>query len=182
MVTRYWRAIGEKIMIQKAYQRKGVSSNTKAGKDFENTIYTFLANHKIFVDKQKKIAIGINAKKEHAFDFGNDSILVECKSQMWIESGNAPSAKIKNWSDAMFSFYLFPKIYKKLFFIEMSYNQKYCKTLLEYFIEHYFYLIPSDVILIDYYTESKKYEIYAYDDKEKIHIRKGKNELWNYLK
>lgn len=169
-------------MIQKAYQRKGVSSNTQAGKDFENKIYTFLANHKLFLDKQKKVVIGINAKREHAFDFGNDSILVECKSQIWTESGNAPSAKIKNWSDAMFSFYLSPKRYKKLFFVEMSYNQKYCKTLLEYFIEHYFYLIPSDVILIDYYTENKNYEVYAYDDKEKIHIRKDKNELWNYLK
>ncbi|UTC46922.1 hypothetical protein E4N72_10375 [Treponema vincentii] len=41
-------------MIQKAYQRKGVSSNTQAGKDFENKIYTFLANHKLFLDKQKK--------------------------------------------------------------------------------------------------------------------------------
>ena len=42
-----------------------------------------------------KVEIGINAKKEHAFDFGNNSILVECKSQTWTETGNAPSAKIK---------------------------------------------------------------------------------------
>ena len=65
---------------------------------------------------QRKVKIGIKAKKDHAFDLGNDSIIVECKSKTWTESGNAPSAKIKNWSDAMFSFYLAPEKYKKLFF------------------------------------------------------------------
>lgn len=59
---------------------------------------------------------GVKSKKDHAFDLGNDSIIVECKSKTWTESGNAPSAKIKNWSDAMFSFYLVPEKYKKLFF------------------------------------------------------------------
>ena len=59
---------------------------------------------------QKKVKIGIKAKKDHA------SIIVECKSKTWTESGNAPSAKIKNWSDAMFSFYLAPEKYKKFFF------------------------------------------------------------------
>ena len=70
----------------------------------------------------------------------------------------------------------------KVFFVEMSFNQKYCKTLLEYFIDPYFYLIPSDVILIDYYTENNNYEVYVYDAKEKMHLHKDKNELWNFLK
>ena len=169
-------------MENRPYQRKGVSSNTQAGKDFENKILFFLETNGITVEPQTKVEIGINAKKEHAFDFGNNSILVECKSQTWTETGNAPSAKIKNWSDAKFSFYLAPKKYKKLFFVEMSFNQKYCKTLLEYFIDHYFYLIPSDVILIDYYTENNNYEVYVYDAKEKMHLHKDKNELWNFLK
>ena len=175
-------ALLEKKMENRPYQRKGVSSNTQAGKDFENKILFFLENNGITVEPQTKVEIGINAKKEHAFDFGNNSILVECKSQTWTETGNAPSAKIKNWSDAMFSFYLAPKKYKKLFFVEMSFNQKYCKTLLEYFINHYFYLIPSDVILIDYYTENNNYEVYVYDEKEKMHLHKDKNEFWNFLK
>ena len=64
----------------------------------------------------------------------------------------------------------------------MSYNQKYCKTLLEYFIEHYFYLIPSDVLLIDYYTDNNNFEVYAYNEKEKMHVRQEKDYLWNYLR
>ena len=164
------------------FQRKGVKSNTEVGKKFENIILNFLEKNNVSLENQKKVKIGINAKKDHAFDLGNDSIIVECKSQTWTESGNAPSAKIKNWSDAMFSFYLAPSKYKKLFFVEMSYNQKNCKTLLEYFIEHYFYLIPSDVLLIDYYTENKNFEVYAYNEKEKIHTHQEKEYLWNYLK
>ena len=152
------------------FQRKGVKSNTEVGKIFEKIIYNFLEKNNVILENQKKVKIGIKAKKDHAFDLGNDSIIVECKSQTWTESGNAPSAKIKNWSDAMFSFYLAPGKYKKLFFVEMSYNQKYCKTLLEYFIEHYFYLIPSDVMLIDYYTDNNNFEVYAYNEKEKMHV------------
>ena len=64
----------------------------------------------------------------------------------------------------------------------MSYNQKYCKTLLEYFIEHYFYLIPSDVMLIDYYTDNNNFEVYAYNEKEKMHVCQEKDYLWNYLR
>ena len=169
-------------MENKPYQRKGVSSNTQAGKDFENKIFTFLVENGISLEIQKKVEIGINSKKEHAFDFGNNSILVECKSQTWTETGNAPSAKMKNWSDAMFSFYLAPKKYKKLFFVEMSYNQKYCMTLLEYFIEHYFYLIPSDVILIDYYTQNNNFEIYMYDSNTKTHMHNNNDKFWDYLK
>lgn len=165
-------------MENKVYQRKGVSSNTQAGKDFENKVFKFLEKNGILVEKQKKVEIGINAKKKHAFDFGNDSVLVECKSHTWTETENTPSAKLKNWSDAMFSFYLAPNKYKKLFFVEMSFSQKYCKTLLEYFIEHYFYLIPSDVVLIDYYIQHDNFEIYMYDSNTKKHIHKNKEEFF----
>lgn len=168
-------------MAKNNYQREG-TTNAHAGKLFENKIYDFMRKNGISLDnqKQKKVKIGINSKKDHAFDFGNDNILIECKSQTWTKSGNVPSAKIKNWSDAMFSFYLSPEKYIKLFFVEKSYNQKNDKTLLEYFIEHYSYLIPEDVILIDYGTEDD-YEIYTYDPKSKTHKHNTKK-LWEYLK
>ena len=43
--------------------------------------------------------------------------------------------------------------------------------LLEYFVEHYFYLIPDDVILIDFYTENGNMDFYMYDEKQKIHVK-----------
>ena len=53
---------------------------------------------------------------------------------------------------------------KKLFFVEMSFNQKYCKTLLEYFIDqsanlnqllHIFHFLQY--ILLHYSTNYKKF-------------------------
>ena len=165
------------------FQRKGAISNAQVGKKFEKIVFDFLKSNGIILENQKKVEIGINAKKKHAFDLGNDRILVECKAQTWTESNKTPSAKIKNWSDAMFSFYLAPKKYKKLFFVERCFKQKICKTLLEYFIEHYFYLIPSDVVLIDFYTEANNFEVYVYEKMDKIHKRKEKEkkDLWKYL-
>lgn len=169
-------------MMNITYQRKGVSSNTQAGKDFEEFVNSFFASNNIFLEKQKRIEIGLNSKKEHAFDFGNDRILIECKTHTWTETGNSPSAKLKNWSEAMFLFYLTPSKYKKIFAVDMDYNQKKCKTLLEYFIEHYYYLIPSDVILIDLYTKCENYEVYKYDEKSEMHIKTQKEELWKFIK
>ena len=50
-------------MENRPYQRKGVSSNTQAGKDFENKILFFLENNGITVETQTKVETGINAKK-----------------------------------------------------------------------------------------------------------------------
>ena len=168
-------------MKENNFQRKGAKSNTQAGKDFENIIDEFLRKNGIELERQKKLAIGINKKKAHAFDLGNDKILVECKSQLWTETLRSPSGKIKNWSDAMFSFYLVQGNYKKLFIVDKSVNGKKNITLLEYFIDKYFYLIPEDVMLVDFNSKNNDYEVYSYDAKEQKHIHKDKEELLNYI-
>lgn len=53
----------------------------------------------------------------------------------------------------------------------MDFNRDRCKTLLEYFIEHYYYLIPEDVILVDYYTENEYLEFFVYDSESKVHLK-----------
>lgn len=159
------------------YQRNGISSNTKAGKNFEDKIYNYFDKELgIELEKQKKVEIGINSKKKHSFDFGNNWLLIECKSHTWTKSGNVPSAKMKNWSDAMFSFYLAPREYKKIFVVDMSFDQEKCITLLDYFIEHYFYLIPEEVILIDFNSNLDGIvSIYLYDSNSKKHVMSHDN-------
>lgn len=163
------------------HQREGVSSNTYAGKMFEEKVFKFLEKKGFDLQYQKQIKIGINVKKKHAFDLGNEKIIVECKSNTWTETGNVPSAKIKGWIEAMFYFYLAPEEYKKLFFVEMSFDQKRCKTLLEYFIEHYYHLIPRDIVLVDFYTENDNIDFYVYDETAKIHVRNGEYDIKNVL-
>ena len=68
-------------MATMTHQRKGVSSNAQAGKDFENQIIQFFNENGFSLEKQKKLKLGIKVLKEHAFDFGNDNILIECKTR-----------------------------------------------------------------------------------------------------
>ena len=59
---------------------------------------------------------------------------------------------------------------------------KRCKTLLDYFIEHYAYLIPEDVILVDYNTETDDFEAYKFDSKSNMFIHFFADDFWKYLK
>lgn len=169
-------------MATMTHQRKGVSSNAQAGKDFENQIIQFFNENGFSLEKQKKLKLGIKVLKEHAFDFGNDNILIECKTHKWTETDGVPHGKLHGRVEAMYLFYITPLKYKKIFIVDMDYNQKRCKTLLDYFIEHYAYLIPEDVILVDYNTETDDFEAYKFDSKSNMFIHFFADDFWKYLK
>ena len=157
------------------FQRKGVKSNSQIGNEFEYKALDYFSSEGIVLEKPYKIEIGIKIKKVHKFDLGNDHYLVECKSMKWTESGNIPSAKLKNLNETMYYFHLAPKKHTKILFLEMDFNQKYCKTLLEYYIGLNFHLIPEDVLFYDYYSSNGDCRIYTFEDIEKIIEYKGKN-------
>jgi hypothetical protein len=142
------------------FQRTGSISNTHVGNDFEDIALNYFEKKGIKLVKPYSIEIGIGHKKKHRFDLGNSSMLVECKTMTWTESGNMPSDKILNWSVAMYYFYLAPKSYKKIFFVERDYSKKHGVTLLEYYIDKYYHLIPQDVDLYDYDVKSNWCQIY----------------------
>lgn len=155
-------------MDKQNFQRKGNKANAIIGSDFEAVVMKQFEPYVKNLQRPFKIPIGLTSKKQHAFDFGNDEILVECKSHTWTESGIVPSGKLHNWNTAMYLFHLAPKKYKKFFCVEMSFDQEKCETLLEYYIRNYGHLIPKDVILVDVYTNSGLYKvIYFYDEKQK---------------
>jgi len=134
------------------FQRIGSKSNSDVGKDFELLALKYFKNNNIELQQKYKIKIGVEKyKKYHEFDLGNNDYLIECKSMSWTKSDKVPSAKIHSWNEAMYYFNIAPKNYKKVFFVEMFYSQKRTKTLLQYYIEKYYHLIPDDVILYDYY-------------------------------
>ena len=155
-------------------QKDTAVSNYGKGSAFEKEIHRFLEQKGIDVEKHPKIPIGIKAKKEHAFDLGNEKLLVECKAYKWTVTGNAPAAKIAAFSEAMFYFYLAPKKYAKYFFSKKEYSPKKDKSLLKYFIDCYNYLIPSDVVLIDYNPENQSTDVYVYDEDQMQHIQTAK--------
>jgi len=152
-------------------QKDTAVSKYQKGKAFEKEIHRFLEQKGIDVEEQPKITIGIKVKKEHAFDLGNEKLLVECKTDKWRNENDVPSGKLAGWATAMFNFHLAPKKYAKYFFAKKEYSPKKDKTLLKHFIDCYNYLIPSDVVLIDYNPENQSTDVYVYDEDKVQHIK-----------
>jgi len=101
------------------FQRAGVSSNTHAGREFEEAARLFWAERGIQLQPNFPAQVGYEIKKAHRFDLGSDDppILVECKSYTWTAGGNSPSAKLRGMNEVMLYFSLAPKHYRKVLFI-----------------------------------------------------------------
>ena len=130
------------------FQRKGAISYTHVEREFEEQAREVLAEHGLNLDPNHKVAVGIALqRKEHAFDLGSEhpKVIVEYKAQTWTEGDRIPSAKMKNWAEAMFYFYMAPTTYRKIFFVERSERKTTGESLLSYFIRTHFHMIPSGV-------------------------------------
>ena len=130
------------------FQREGAVSNAHVGREFEEQAKTVLTKHGLDLDSNHKVAVGIGSlKKEHAFDLGAEcpKVIVECKSQTWTAGNKVPSAKMKNWAEAMFYFHMAPATYRKIFLVERSVRETTGETLLSYFMRTQFHMIPLEV-------------------------------------
>ena len=131
-----------------SFQRSGSISNTHVGRAFELRAQKALGEHGLELALNHKVPCGLgNLRKDHAFDLGSFSprVIVECKSQTWTSGGNIPSAKMKNWAEAMYYFHMAPDDYRKIFFVERSLRAGYEESLLSYFRRTQAHLIPHDV-------------------------------------
>lgn len=133
--------------MNKPFQRKGAASNTQVGNDFECKAQEFFKKMGLLLTPRLPVEIGINGRKLHRFDFGNEEqkVLVECKSHTWTEGDKVPSAKMMAWNEAMFIFYASPPSYRKVFFVLRAFSRQRKRTLAEYYLQTYYHLIPSDV-------------------------------------
>lgn len=130
------------------FQRDGSISYSHVAWAFELRAQQMLARHGLNVSLDHKLLCGLGEiQKAHAFDLGFDYPLViaECKSQTWTVSRNIPSAKMKNWAEAMFYFHMAPGNYRKIFFVEQSVRAARPESLLEYLRRTQAHMIPLDV-------------------------------------
>ena len=130
------------------FQREGSTSNSHVGRAFEERARKALAKHGIQLEADHKVPCGLGpVRKNHAFDLGsgNPRVIVECKSHTWTSGGNVPSAKMKNWAEAMFYFHMAPSDYRKIFVVERSVRPGQPESLLAYFLRTQAHMIPPDV-------------------------------------
>ena len=145
------------------FQRDGSISNTHVGRAFELRAQKILADHGLSLELNHRVPCGLRKlNKDHAFDLGSETpkVIVECKSQTWTAGGNVPSAKMKNWAEAMFYFHMAPPDYRKIFFVEKSLRPGYEESLLDYFRRTQAHMIPSDVEFWELEAESDKIRIF----------------------
>ena len=135
------------------FQRVGAISNSHVGKSFEDIALDFFIQQGLLLAPRFSVELGVGEKKgRHNFDFGaaNPAVLVECKSHKWTETGNAPSAKLTVWNEAMYYFLLAPPGYRKVLFVLKHAHPKHGETLGEYYLRRYGHLVPKDVEIFEW--------------------------------
>ena len=135
------------------FQREGAISNTHVGREFEDAVHEYFARKGLRMEFDFKVDCGVShQKKLHAFDLGSHdpAVIVECKAQIWTSGGNVPSAKMKNWAEAMYYFHMAPREYRKMFVAVRSHRARGNESLLAYFVRNQYHLIPDDVELWEF--------------------------------
>ena len=129
-------------------------SNRERGEAFARRVGEYLAREGFLVEPEHGVEVGLNTlrKKLHRFDYGNDSLLVECKYYDWTAGGNNPSAKISTLNEAMMYFHMAPKSYRKMLFISATKKKGVRKpeTFAEYYVRMHGHFIPDDVEVFEF--------------------------------
>ena len=81
-------------------------------------------------------------------------MIVECKSHIWTESGNIPSAKLTVWTEAMYYFLCSPRRFRKILFVLRALREKKPESLAEYYIKTRRHLIPDGVEIWEFDPEA----------------------------
>ena len=126
-----------------------MTSNRQKGAEFEERVRAYLESLGLDVEPEYEAKVGINRrlKKLHKFDWGSESLLVECKAYDWTAGGNNPSAKLTTVNEAMLYFLGAPRSHRKMLFLAATGRRsgRRAETLGEYYVRTYAHLIPDDV-------------------------------------
>jgi hypothetical protein len=132
------------------------------GNDFEAAAVAALASRGIMVEPDFAVAVGVGRlRKTHRFDFGSGDppILVECKCHRWTTGGNAPSAKLTVWNEAMYYFAVSPLGFRKIFFVLRDFSEQRGQSLAEHYLSRFLHLVPEDVEIWEYDEDSQSVRV-----------------------
>ena len=128
----------------------GNADNPRRGSDFELFAQAFFRARGLTLIRSFLVEVGLEgAVAAHKFDLGSDRppTLVECKRHTWTAGGNAPSAKLAVWNEAMLYFLAAPETFRKVLFVLRSVRNG--ETLAEYYVRRYRHLIPAGVEIVE---------------------------------
>ncbi len=99
------------------------SHNPGTGAECERLVQAFFAKQGLSPVPSVSIPVGVRAaKKMHKFDRSCETppVLVECKCHVWIDGGDAPSAKLTVGNEPMLYFIGAPAKYRELLVVQRS--------------------------------------------------------------
>lgn len=144
------------------FQRIGSVSNTQVGIDFENAAIAMFAAKGIKVEPNFAVSVGVGRlRKKHRFDIGSGDppVLIECKSHRWTTGGNAPSAKLTVWNEAMYYFAVAPLGFRKILFVLRDFSEQRGQTLAEHYLSRFLHLVPEDVEIWEYDEDDRSIRV-----------------------
>lgn len=133
-------------------------SNREKGDSFAGRVGQYLEREGYRVTREYSVEVGLRRlrRKVHRFDYGSESLLVECKFYDWTAGGNSPSAKISTLNEAMLYFHAAPDSFRKVLFISKTGKKgiRNPETFAEHYLRRYGHLIPDDVEVWEFDSES----------------------------
>jgi len=134
----------------------GNADNPSKGAKFEEIVRDFFSHEGLALESNFSVEVGVNSlRKPHKFDLGcaNPPTIVECKSHTWTEGGNAPSAKLSVWNEAMFYFHAAPPQYRKI--LAALQHSRGMETLAEHYVKRFRHLVPLGVEIWEVAADGK---------------------------
>ena len=128
----------------------GNSDNPAIGAKFEEAVRLFFRGSGLDLERGHTVAVGAGSTtKPRKFDLGSSKppTLVECKSHTWTGGGNAPSAKLSVWNEAMFYFVVAPQSYRKILAVlSLARNGE---SLADHYVKRFQHLVPIGVEIFE---------------------------------
>jgi hypothetical protein len=124
----------------------GNADNSAKGAHFEALVRAYFQGQGLDLHPSHAVLVGASSDpRPHRFDLGSDTppVLVECKSHTWTGGGNAPSAKLSVWNEAMFYFMVAPPQYRKI--LVVLDDRRGLKSLAQHYVKRFAHLVPTGV-------------------------------------
>lgn len=123
------------------------SDNPARGAAFEAIVRKFFQrNGQLALEPNFTVEVGAASKRRtRKFDLGSSRprVLVECKCHTWTEGGNAPSAKMTCWNEAMHYFASAPQTFRRILAVQRS--MRGTESLASYYLRRFDHLVPKNV-------------------------------------
>ncbi len=120
--------------------------NPRRGSKFEALVQSFFATQGTNLRRDFIVPVGAHSEKRpRKFDLGSTRppVLVECKRHTWTGGGNAPSAKLAVWNEAMYFFTTAPSKYRKI--LAVLRHVRRGQSLAEHYVTRFRHMIPRRV-------------------------------------